>query len=223
MIKDGDVRSTVESVLNGAEDVLSFLFTNSGSALRRVKSKERKKKVNGASKEVKSDLVTDHTANCTPASKTDSRTAVVNLKSPIFSSQVNNDKNFTQWTPLSLSDFQTSKCTSGHVDSSVKSNELKIPVTQLGKSPSCTSEGQGLSPESFLEKSQGRSSLLEASPALTFSRKPRKFVYRVQNSERKTMPNVTGTRFFFFFLSYFLCVPISPVQGSKLIYLLSCL
>ncbi|KAK3531907.1 hypothetical protein QTP70_034409 [Hemibagrus guttatus] len=39
--------------------------------------------------------------------------------------------------------------------------------------------------------SLGRISLLEASPALTFSRKPRKFVYRVQNSESKRMHNVT--------------------------------
>ncbi|XP_026790782.3 breast cancer type 2 susceptibility protein isoform X2 [Pangasianodon hypophthalmus] len=201
-IKDGDVRTTVESVLNDAEDVLSFLFTNSGSALRRVKTKERKKRVNGVSKEVKSNHVTvDHTTDCTSASKTDTSTAIASLKSPLFSSQLNN-KDFTQWTPLSLSDVQDSKTnqvciseisskhTSPHVDSSVKSDIVKN-ITQLGQSSSCTSEQQRFSPDSCHEKSQERSSLLEASPALTFSRKPRKFVYPVQNSESTRQHNVT--------------------------------
>ncbi|KAF4086441.1 hypothetical protein AMELA_G00106360 [Ameiurus melas] len=103
-IKDDDVRNTVESVLNGAEDVLSFLFTNSSSALRRVKTMERKKRRARA---------------------------------------------------------------------------------QPGQSSSRTSERQRFSPDSCHEQSQG----------LTFSRKPRKFVYRVQNSESKRTPSVTATSF----------------------------
>lgn len=230
-IKDGDVRNAVKNVLNGSEDVLSFFFTNSGSALRRVKTKERKKRVNGVSKEVKSNpLPVDHTTDCTSASKTDTSTAVASLKSPLFSSQLNN-KDFTQWTPLSLSDLKdpktnqvciseiSNKLTSPHTDLSVKS-DCKNHITQHGQSSSCTSEQQKFSLDSCCEPSQGRSSLLEASPALTFSRKPRKFVYRVQNSDSKRMHNVTGTSFFFF-LSYFLHVLISLIQSSKLVSHLS--
>lgn len=201
MIQDGEVRNAVESVLDGAEDVLSFLFTNSGSALRRVKAKERKRRVNGASKEGTSNpTAVDHTADCTSAAKTD---ISASLKSPLFSSQVNN-KDFSQWTPLSLSDVQTKqvcvsetsgKVTDPHVDPSVKSDEHKSDVAQLGRSASCTSEHQGLSPGSCHEKSQGQSFLLEASPALTFTRKPRKFVYRVQNSDSKRFSSVTGELF----------------------------
>ncbi|XP_035240203.1 breast cancer type 2 susceptibility protein [Anguilla anguilla] len=40
-IQDGEVRSTVASVLDGAEEVLSIFFSNGGSALRRVKAQER--------------------------------------------------------------------------------------------------------------------------------------------------------------------------------------
>lgn len=200
VIEDGDVRSTVESVLNGAEDMLSFFFTNSSSALRRVKTQERKKRVNSTSKEVKPNPVTvAHTTDYTSASKTDTNT----VKSPLFTSQLNN-KDFTQWTPLSLSYVQTnqvcitetsSNLTSPHVVSSDKSDEHKSHNAQLGQSSSCTSEQQVLSPDSFCEKSQGRSLLPEASPALAFSRKPRKFVYRVQNLESKKMHNNTGMCF----------------------------
>lgn len=217
-IKDSDLRNTVESVLDGAEDVLSFFFTNSDSSLRRVKTKERKKRVNGVTKEVKSNPVTlEHTTDCTSQTKTVTSTAVASLKSPLFSSQLNN-KDFTQWTPLSLSDVQdsktnqvciSSKLTSPHVDSSVKSDDRTNHIT---RSPSCMSEQQMFSPDSCHEKSQGRISLLESSPALTFSRKPRKFVYRVQNSESKRMHNATGMSIF---LSYFLHFLIIPIRSIK--------
>lgn len=203
MIKDSDVRNTVESVINGAEDVLSFFFTNSNSALRRVKTKERKKRVNGASK---SDSMTVHATDCTSPSITDTSAAVASLKSPLFSSQLNN-KDFTQWTPLSLSDVQdcktnqvciskiSSELASPCIESSVISDNGKNPIAQIGQSSSYMSEQQLFSPDSFNEKSQGRCSLSEVSPALTFARKPRKFVYRVQNSESKRVHNVTGMSF----------------------------
>lgn len=196
------MRNTVERVLNGAEDVLSFLFTNSSSALRRVKTMERKKRVNGVSKDVKSNPLTlDCATGCVSASKPDTGTAVASLKSPLFSNQLNNNNNkdFTQWTPLSLSDVPDSKCiselsskhTSPHVDSLVESERTEQP----GQSSSRPSERQRFSPDSCHEKSQGRSCLSDSSPGLTFSRKPRKFVYRVQHSESKRTPSVTGTSF----------------------------
>ncbi|XP_060753690.1 breast cancer type 2 susceptibility protein isoform X3 [Neoarius graeffei] len=202
-IKDGDVRNTVKSVLNDADDVLSFFFTTSGSALRRVKTKERKKRANGVSKDIKSHpLPVDHTTECTSAS-------AASLRSPLFSSQViinnnnnNNNKDFTQWTPLSLSDVKdpktnqvciseiSSKLTNPRAD---LSDDHKNHVTQHGWSSSCTSDQQKVSLDACCDATQGRSSLLEASPALTFSRKPRKFVYRVQNSESKRIHNGTDT------------------------------
>lgn len=199
IIKDSDLRNTVESVLDGAEDVLSFFFTNSGSALRRVKTRERKKRVNGVPAEVKSNPVT-RTAECTSASTTAPSTPVSSLKSPLFSSQVNN-KSFTQWTPLSLSDVRDLKtnqvCTSSvhspRVDSSVNSNDHKNHVTQLGQSLLRTPEPQGLSPDSCHGTFRGRISLPEQSPTLTLSRKPRRFVYQVQNLESNRTQAVTGT------------------------------
>uniref|UniRef100_W5L0S8 BRCA2 DNA repair associated n=1 Tax=Astyanax mexicanus TaxID=7994 RepID=W5L0S8_ASTMX len=146
-INDSDVRDTVESVLDGAEDVLSIFFSNSSSALRRVKSKERtKKRVNGVSKDVKpAALATQHSTDQTDQT---------------LASNVDLDIN-------SLNSSST--CTSVNSDSG--EDALKDSITQLGQS----------SPDSYTEKSQLRSSLLAASPALTFSRKPRKFVYQVQS------------------------------------------
>lgn len=190
----------MESVLDGAEDVLSFFFTSSGSSLRRVKSTERKKRLNGVSQGVKANPVTvEHTTDRPSVSKTVTGASVANLKSLLFSSQLNN-KDFTQWTPLSLSDVQYSKANQACI--SEISSKLASPgvddrtnrIAQLGRSSSRTSEQQTFSPDSIHEKSQGRISLSEASPTLTFSRKPRKFVYRVQNPDSKIMHNVTGMR-----------------------------
>ncbi|XP_053363622.1 breast cancer type 2 susceptibility protein isoform X3 [Clarias gariepinus] len=192
-ITDGAVRNTVESVLHGSEDVLSFFFTNSGSALRRVKTQERKKRVNGVSKDVKSrdNLVAlDHTTDCTPASKTDTNAGVAILKSPLFTSQLD-EKDFSQWTPLSLSDVHDPK--TNQVCVSELQSKLAGPQVHssagndvcnkyIAQSFSHASEQQRASPDQCLEKSQGRNSFLETSPALTFSRKTRKFVYRVQNT-----------------------------------------
>ncbi|KAF5900401.1 breast cancer type 2 susceptibility protein isoform X1, partial [Clarias magur] len=204
-ITDGTVRNTVESVLHGTEDVLSFFFTNSGSDLRRVKAQERKKRANGSSKDVKSHenpVTVDHTTDRTPASKTDTNTSSAILKSPLFSSQLN-DKDFTQWTPLSLSDVQDpktnqvcvseiqSKLSGPQGDSSAESDACNKYIAQNGRVSSHGSEQQTSSPDQCLEKSQGRSSFLEASPVLTFSRKTRKFVYRVQNTESKRINSVT--------------------------------
>ncbi|XP_047676855.1 breast cancer type 2 susceptibility protein isoform X2 [Tachysurus fulvidraco] len=182
-IKDSDLRNTVESVLDGAEDVLSFFFTDSGSSLRRVKSTERKKRLNGVYKEVKADPVTvEHTTDRPSASKTVTGASVANLKSPLFSSQLDN-KDFTQWTPLSLSDVQYSKPNQACI------SEISSKLTSPGVDDHRIA--QTFSPDSIREKSQGQISLSEASPALTFSRKPRKFVYRVQNSDSKKKHNVT--------------------------------
>ncbi|KAF3693199.1 Breast cancer type 2 susceptibility protein Fanconi anemia group D1 protein [Channa argus] len=50
-IEDGEIRSTVASVLDGAENVLSIFFTNTGSALRKVKTNSNKRKLINPTKE----------------------------------------------------------------------------------------------------------------------------------------------------------------------------
>uniref|UniRef100_A0A8C1X383 BRCA2 DNA repair associated n=1 Tax=Cyprinus carpio TaxID=7962 RepID=A0A8C1X383_CYPCA len=58
-IEDGDVRSTVQNVLDGAEDVLSIFFSNSTSTLRRIKTKERiRRRITDSSKDVRSVVLT---------------------------------------------------------------------------------------------------------------------------------------------------------------------
>ncbi|XP_062873396.1 breast cancer type 2 susceptibility protein [Trichomycterus rosablanca] len=198
-IKDNDVRNTVENVLDGAEDVLSIFFSNSGSALRRVKSKERtKRRVNGLTKEVKSNSVTVENTTEKDVSTTDRCTAAA-TKSPLFSNPPYN-KSFTQWTPLSLSDVQEPKanqvCTS---ELSAKCNSLTSfndDSTQrdedctVQQSPSCSYQRNTLSLDS--QRSQVQGSLLNVSAALTFSKNPRKFVYRVKSStSRRGKQNVT--------------------------------
>ncbi|KAL6471416.1 hypothetical protein MHYP_G00200660 [Metynnis hypsauchen] len=195
-IKDGDVRDTVESILDGADDVLSIFFSSSGSALRRVKTKERtKKRVNGVSKEVKSaDLSTERCTDNPLAAKVDpdmspsKNCAASESKSPL------KNKDFSQWSPLSLSDVQDSKakqeCFSElpnkhtnlvSVNSDSEQLVLRDSITQPDQLSSCTAEKQKSCPDSYPERSQPRNSLLSPSPALNFSRKARKFVYRVQS------------------------------------------
>ncbi|XP_022524494.2 breast cancer type 2 susceptibility protein isoform X1 [Astyanax mexicanus] len=201
-INDSDVRDTVESVLDGAEDVLSIFFSNSSSALRRVKSKERtKKRVNGVSEDVKpAALATQHSTDQTDqtlASNVDLDINSLNSSSTCTATEAKSppkNKDFSQWSPLSLSQVSDAKakqdCTSDlankhlnfeSVNSDSGEDALKDSITQLGQFNTCEVEKQKSSPDSYPEKSQLRSSLLAASPALTFSRKPRKFVYQVQS------------------------------------------
>ncbi|XP_072547596.1 breast cancer type 2 susceptibility protein isoform X2 [Salminus brasiliensis] len=206
-INDSDVRNTVESVLDGAEDVLSIFFGNSGSALRRVKTKERaKKRVNGVSKDVNSAaLTTEHSTDQTSASNVDPDVNSINSVNSVNSSSTETkgllkNKDLSQWSPLSLSDVPDSKakqdCTSEFPDRhikrvSVNSNSgrhvLGDSIAQLDQSSSSTVEKQKCSPDQYLERSQLRSSLLAVSPALTFSKR-RKFVYQVQSP----CPSVKG-------------------------------
>ncbi|XP_017564077.1 breast cancer type 2 susceptibility protein isoform X3 [Pygocentrus nattereri] len=194
-IKDGNVRNTVESVLDGADDVLSIFFSNTGSALRRVKTKERtKKRGNGVSKEVKSaELSTECCIDNPLAAKLDpdmspsEYCAASDSKSPL------KNKDFSHWSPLSLSDVQDSKakqeCFSElpnehtnlvSVNSDSEQLVLRDIITQPDQLSSCTVEKQKSCPDSYPERSQPRNSL-SPSPALNFSRKARKFVYRVQS------------------------------------------
>ncbi|KAI4879803.1 hypothetical protein NFI96_030756, partial [Prochilodus magdalenae] len=185
-IQDGEVRYTVENVLAGAEDVLSIFFSNSGSALRRVKTKERtKKRVNGVSKEVKStDLTAESTADRPVAAPVDPDTSPSNTCAAPGSKSPPKNKDFSQWSPLSLSDMPDSKvkqdCVSELPD---MHSDLRSANSDAepGQFSSCTVEKQRSCPDSYPETTQLRRPLLSASPSLNLSRKTRKFVYRVQS------------------------------------------
>ncbi|XP_076832358.1 breast cancer type 2 susceptibility protein isoform X2 [Brachyhypopomus gauderio] len=210
-IKDDDVRDTVEGVLDGAEDVLSIFFSNSNSALRRVKTKERiKKRFNGAAEETKAvSLATESPAhivselNVRPDLSSLDTCASVEIESP------NKTKDFTQWTPLSLSDVPNSKAKQ-NATSELASKHPKH-LAHNSDSPqhtfrdgdgqsvqsSCAVEKLNCCPDSYPERSQIRGSFLQSSPAFTFSRRPRKFVYQVQSPCSSTEVqkwNATPTR-----------------------------
>ncbi|XP_066517133.1 breast cancer type 2 susceptibility protein isoform X2 [Hoplias malabaricus] len=197
IINDSVVRNTVESILDGTEDVLCIFFNNSSSALRRVKTKERiKKRDSSVSKEVKPPpLTSEHSTDQTFALKVDpdlnqSRTSSAVGTSPL------GKQDFSQCASLSLSDVQDCKakqdCDSAlanqHINIvTVNRDSEQLDVRDHDTQPSissCTAEHLKCCPE----KSQLRNSLLAASPLLTFSRKPRKFVYRVQSPS----PSPTG-------------------------------
>ncbi|KAJ8368506.1 hypothetical protein SKAU_G00085340 [Synaphobranchus kaupii] len=108
-ILDGEVRSTVASVLDGAEDVLSIFFSNSSSALRRVKAKERiRRRQTSSAKE----------AELTPAPALENGSPEGPAKlsgqaehvTDTFAFHKGNspetkDCGITQWTPLTLPDI----------------------------------------------------------------------------------------------------------------------
>uniref|UniRef100_A0AAY5EDQ4 Tower domain-containing protein n=1 Tax=Electrophorus electricus TaxID=8005 RepID=A0AAY5EDQ4_ELEEL len=182
-IKDADVRGTVKSVLDGAEDVLSIFFSKSSSALRRVKTKARIKK--------RTTLAAESFAHLTLASNVDLRSVetctAVKIESPPIS------KDLTQWTPLSLSDVPDSKtkqiiaselANKQHnnllLNSDSAQHTCRDSNAQVVQS-SCAVEKLQCFPDSYSERAQARGSFMEASPSLTLARKPRRFVYRVQS------------------------------------------
>ncbi|KAJ7995137.1 hypothetical protein DPEC_G00241440 [Dallia pectoralis] len=107
-IEDREIRSTVASVLDGAEDVLSIFFSNSSVALRRVKAKERIKRKQSVSTRLSSikehittDNMEDDKVSCVSA-REDQHTS--------NTSESRTDKNIgelkiSQWTPISLSEM----------------------------------------------------------------------------------------------------------------------
>nr|XP_046245556.1 breast cancer type 2 susceptibility protein isoform X2 [Scatophagus argus] len=82
-IEDGEIRSTVASVLEGAEDVLSIFFNGSSSALRKVKTDRIKRKQITPTKE----------RSCEPG------------RLPSTPSIKTGEVGNTQWSPLSLSEI----------------------------------------------------------------------------------------------------------------------
>ncbi|XP_056329515.1 breast cancer type 2 susceptibility protein [Danio aesculapii] len=182
-IEDGDVRNTVQNVLDGAEDVLSIFFSNNTSALRKIKSKERiRKRITNSLKDVKSVFLTSE-----PEQK---------LKADTQSKSQSKNDNSIQWTPLSLSEsILTEGCSS---TSLVDNNNTVAPSeTNDGTVFKCTSESsqtysQSVRLESSPEGAQCQKFLLDKSSAFMLNKRPRKFVYQVASLDMTT--TVTGSK-----------------------------
>ncbi len=173
-IEDGDVRSTVQKVLDGAEDVLSIFFSNSTSTLRRIKTKERiRRRITDSSKDVKSVVLTSE-----PEEK---------LMDDVETKSPSKNKDIIQWTPLSLSEsILNGDCP----DSSLINNHNTVASSETNGDTvfNCIAESsqtfsQRVRLESYPEETQCQKTLLDKSPPFMLSRKPRKFVYQVPSSD----------------------------------------
>ncbi|KAM7412802.1 hypothetical protein PAMA_020266 [Pampus argenteus] len=134
-IEDGEIRSTVASVLDGAENVLSIFFSNNSSALRKVKTERVKRKKIVSEKEHGCSSAHISTNNMAPSSE--KRTAdqqpnrgplSPHLKSPVKTGDVGT----TQWSPLSLSEIPSStvdtSCHNNNPAAQAENSRLTEPV-----------------------------------------------------------------------------------------------
>uniref|UniRef100_A0A8C4HI88 Uncharacterized protein n=1 Tax=Dicentrarchus labrax TaxID=13489 RepID=A0A8C4HI88_DICLA len=171
-IEDGEIRRTVASVLDGAEDVLSLFFTNSSSALRKVKTDRIKRKQIIPTKELGSSSTDILTSN--NAASSEQRTADQEpgrLPSPPLVKT--GDIGITQWSPLSLSEIPP--CT---VDTSCRDNS---PATQMENNISTEQ----------LQNDFDSGQLVRPPVKIRdygFTKKKRKFVYTVETLD----PQVLG-------------------------------
>ncbi|XP_028429066.1 breast cancer type 2 susceptibility protein isoform X2 [Perca flavescens] len=175
-IEDGDIRRTVASVLGGAENVLSIFFTNSSSALRKVKTDRIKRKQIILTKE--HDCSSADTSPTSSAASSEQRTADqapgrLPSPPPVKTGEIG----ITQWSPLSLSEI--SRCTvdtSCHDKNPVKQVENNILTEQLRSDP-----GQPVRPPMKLTDSG-------------FTKKKRQFVYTVKTSKTQVQGKETPSR-----------------------------
>ncbi|XP_068571096.1 breast cancer type 2 susceptibility protein [Cebidichthys violaceus] len=167
-IEDGEIRRTVASVLDGAENVLSMFFTNSSSALRKVKTDRIKRKHIIPTKE--------HVCSSTDVSSTDNAASGKQitadqepgrLPSPPPVTTV--ERGITQWSPLSLSELPP--CT---VQTSCRDNSPAIQV-------------ENNIPTEELQQDSDSGQLVVRPPMKStdsgFTKKKRTFVYTVETSK----------------------------------------
>ncbi|XP_040043049.2 breast cancer type 2 susceptibility protein isoform X1 [Gasterosteus aculeatus] len=164
-IEDGEIRRTVASVLEGAENVLSIFFTNSGSALRKVKTERIKRKQ--MTPTVEDGCISPDVSSTTNAVSCEQRTADKEPGRPPSPPLVKTvDGGITQWSPLSLSDLPSCILRTSFHDSG--------PVVQVENS---------VSPEQ-LQRDSASGRLVVRTPlkhtGTGFTKKKRKFVYTVE-------------------------------------------
>ncbi|XP_051534410.1 breast cancer type 2 susceptibility protein isoform X2 [Myxocyprinus asiaticus] len=203
-IEDGDIRSTVQKVLDGAENVLSIFFSNSTSALRRVKTKERnRRRINDSSKDVKSTV---------PTSEPHKEPGEILNRDKTYTDDLEaesclKNKHVMQWSPLSLLDSSLNEGVSSGLPfmcnhNTVASNEtdggtfldqhiLKDCTSQNSPTFSKSVERVKSFPNTHAEGSQCQK--FGKSPAFTLARKPSRFVYQVLRSElSKTVTTINN-------------------------------
>lgn len=183
-LEDGDVRTTVQNLLDGAEDVLSIFFSKGTSALRKVKSQERNRKKANCSKDVNSALEQVKEPEETLKGN-ETQTADVESKSPLTNIDV------MQWTPLNLSDSSLNEgpslalplINSHNTEVSGEPNAGTTYSCAAGRSQSVFNSVERVKSCPDAEGSQRQKSLLDRSPVFMLNRKPRRFVYQVPSSD----------------------------------------
>ncbi|XP_073673869.1 breast cancer type 2 susceptibility protein [Garra rufa] len=168
-IEDGDVRSTVQNVLDGAEDVLSIFFSNNTSTLRRIKTKERiRKRITDSPKDVKSVVQISEPEEI--------------LKDEVETESPSKNKDIIQWTPLSLPEcLLNGDCS----DTSLINNHNTGASSETNVF-NCVAESSQMFSQSDRLKSHPegtQKTSLDILPAFMLTRKPRKFVYQVPSSD----------------------------------------
>uniref|UniRef100_A0A673C9K0 Uncharacterized protein n=1 Tax=Sphaeramia orbicularis TaxID=375764 RepID=A0A673C9K0_9TELE len=127
-IEDEEVRSTVASVLDGAENALSIFFTNSSSALRKVKTERIKRRQIIPTKEDDSGSMDLQNSSASNEQRTaDQEPGKVPLSPHVKKTANTEIVGSTQWSPLSLSEIpHISVDTSCHVDVTGKLSDTNI-------------------------------------------------------------------------------------------------
>lgn len=167
--EEGEIQSTVTSVLDGAENVLSIFFTNSSSALRKVKTERNKRRQIILTKEYGCSAEDISATNNTAFSeqKTNDQERGKCSSSPVGNTGVTG---MSQWSPLSLSEIPS--CT---MDTSCPENnppthlENKFSTEQLQRD---TDSGQVVRPPLTVTQSG-------------LTKKKRKFIYTVHTQEKE--------------------------------------
>ncbi|KAL6115874.1 brca2 [Pungitius sinensis] len=164
-IEDGEIRKTVASVLEGAENVLSIFFTNSSSALRKVKTERIKRK--HITPTIDDGCISSDFSSTSNAASCEQGTADKEPDRPPSPPLVKTvDSGITQWSPLSLSDLPPCTLRTSFHDSS--------PAIQVENNVSTEQ----------LQRDSDSGQLVVRTPLkytdTAFTKKKRKFVYTVE-------------------------------------------
>ncbi|XP_045929819.1 breast cancer type 2 susceptibility protein [Micropterus dolomieu] len=128
--EEGEIRSTIAGVLDGAENVLSIFFTSSSSALRKVKTDRIKRKQIIPTIEHGCSSTEISTANNDASSE--QRTAdQEHGRFPSSPPVKTGEYGITQWSPLSLSDIPPSTVDTCHDNSLTRQVDNNIIPGQL--------------------------------------------------------------------------------------------
>ncbi len=176
-IEDGEIRSTVANVLDGAEDVLSIFFSNSSSALRKVKTDRIKRKQIIPTEE--HDCSSTDVSVTNNAASSEQRTAEQEPdRLPSLPPVKTEDKGVTQWSPLSLSEippFTVDISCSENISEQTEGNML------TEKQQSGFDSGQVVRPHMKITDSG-------------FTKKKRKFVYTIKTSKSQLQGEETESQ-----------------------------